>query len=314
MELTTGARPGPGDERRGRRRAPAARRSSWAPGGGRLGASLTTLVALALLGCLCLGAGRLGVSDLHALGGLGGLGVAEADGASGGRAPGCPTGGPQRLADPTCRSLTSVNSIQGYWRAALPQVFGVSYQTVPARFFTTELITGCGVVVPGGGPLACPVDQVIYVDQRTADRVAAVGGRFGLPYLLAHEYGHHVQDLLGARAAARRAQLRDPARADAYAAAVEQQADCYAGVWAFHAAETLDPGDAQLVADLTVDELHQAVSVVAVDPAARGDGQRVETGLRADAAVEREQWLRTGYETGDPQQCDPFTPAGLNLS
>ena len=105
--------------------------------------------------------------------------------------------------------------------------------------------TGCGAADSGVGPFYCPADSQVYIDLTFYDELASrfgAQGEFAQPYVLAHEYGHHVQTLLGTEAQMRRAQQRDPGNANQYSVMLELQADCYAGVWAKQATGTDDAG------------------------------------------------------------------------
>src|SRR6185436_17051221 len=119
--------------------------------------------------------------------------------------------------DVECRNTLYVNSIQDYWRDALPQVFGKQYQDSDTVFFDQVVNTGCGTADSGVGPFYCPTDDLVYIDvsfwNELANRFGAKG-QFAQPYVLAHEYGHHAQDLLGTEAQMRRAQQRDPNNAN----------------------------------------------------------------------------------------------------
>jgi predicted metalloprotease len=300
----------------GRRRAPTTGGlSRLSLGGGRLGGGLVGLLIVVLLLCLGLGAGRLGLSDLGALGGLGGAATQGEAGAldAGTVAQTCATSNPAHLSDLACRNLLFANSIQAYWRTALPQIFGVPYQTATTRFFSGTVSTGCGIADAGVGPFYCPVDQHVYIDLTFYSELArrfGAAGQFAQPYVLAHEYGHHIQNLLGTGAAVARAQQRDPGNANALSVAAELQADCYAGVWAFHAGETADASGAAIFTSITPDDIRQALDAagaVGDDTVAKRAGVKVnEQGFTHGTAAQRQQWFTTGYTTGDPQQCTTF--------
>jgi predicted metalloprotease len=221
-----------------------------------------------------------------------------------------------RFEDVACRNLAYVNSIQAYWETALPQSFDVPYEETTTRYFSDYVSTGCGDASSGAGPFYCPADRHIYLDLTFYDELArrfGASGEFAQAYVLAHEYGHHVQTLLGIEPAMRQLQQQDPGNANDYSVMLELQADCLSGAWAASAAETTDESGRPLFEAVTEQDIAEALDAAAAvgDDAIqqRTTGQVDPEAFTHGSSRERQQWFTTGYRSGDPRQCDTFGDA-----
>src|SRR5436190_11849350 len=213
------------------------------PGGGGRGGLIGAVVTVLIL----LVGGGVGASQI-----FGGSGGGNSDNKTINQD--CSSSNPDRLQKTECRNTLFINSIQNFWQTELPQVYGKPYQPADTVFFAQQTSTGCGAADSGMGPFYCSADKKVYIDLTFYEELRTrfgAKGEFAQPYVLAHEYGHHVQDLIGTEAQVQRAEQRDPANANQYSVRLELQADCYAGVWSVHATQTRDAAGRPIFTSVT---------------------------------------------------------------
>jgi predicted metalloprotease len=276
-------------------------------GGGGLGGLLFGLILsrFGIVGVVIL---LLGYCAMTTLGGGGGMmgspsgpGVSQASGGA----------GTSTLSQEDKHQVLAVlGSTERTW-AKLLQAQGRSYEPTTLVFYAGSDQSGCGAAQSAMGPFYCPTDRRIYLDtsffRELTNRFHA-SGDFADAYVIAHEVGHHVQDLLGTLAKANRLQSQgSTAEGNAVQVRVELQADCFAGVWAATARNkkgepVLEPGD--------VEEGLRAAAAIGDDTLQQqAQGRVVPDSFTHGTSAQRVKWLRRGLESGDPAQCDTFSGA-----
>jgi hypothetical protein len=197
-----------------------------------------------------------------------------------------------------------LGSTEDAWQALFAEA-GRSYVPPRLTLFADAVQSACGFATAAVGPFYCPSDQRVYLDTSFFADLERMGGAgdFAQAYVIGHEVGHHVQNLLGTASNVRNAQSAgQEAAANRLQVAMELQADCYAGVWANHANErnrVLEPGD--IAVGLA------AAAAIGDDRLQRGAGRTVNPdSFTHGSSAQRQQWLETGLRTGDPNACDTF--------
>ena len=219
--------------------------------------------------------------------------------------------------DPTAaenETAEMMTAVLAYTEDTWAEIFAASgrtYRPATMVLFTDVVNSACGFNTAATGPFYCPLDANVYLDVGFFEELARMGGSgdFAQAYVLAHEVGHHVQNLLGTSEAVQRAQRASRSQADVNALSVllELQADCYAGVWAHHAARSrqlLEAGD--------VEEGLNAASAIGDDRLQRmSQGRVVPDAFTHGSSEQRVRWFRKGLETGSVEACDTFSARQL---
>ena len=198
----------------------------------------------------------------------------------------------------------ATEDVQNYWDREFT-ADGMSYEFTRTVFFSDATNTGCGQASSQTGPFYCPNDHLVYMDLNFLVQLEDqfdIEGDLATQYIVAHEYGHHVQNLLGTNARVQQAEQNDPGNANKYSVALELQADCYAGAWAN------DANQRGLLDNATeVNEALDAASAVGDDRIQQQTQGRVDPeSFTHGTSEQRKSWFNRGYTTGDYKQCTTF--------
>ncbi|MGW6196494.1 KPN_02809 family neutral zinc metallopeptidase [Kribbella sp. NPDC055110] len=212
-----------------------------------------------------------------------------------------------------CRFVFYQNSIESFWAAELPRR-GKKYTRAPMRVFDGSVNTGCGPATSAVGPFYCPPDKRVYLDigffETLQKDLGARGGEFAEAYVVAHEYGHHIQNLYGIldRIKTRNGPASDSVRS-------ELQADCLAGIWTNHATTVPNASGQPLITELSDDDiargLDAAASVGDDRIQAKTQGQVTPESFSHGTAEQRMKWFKAGMDSGDMTACDTWSAKTL---
>jgi predicted metalloprotease len=263
-------------------------------------------------GGMAMGAGGLGIGGLLLLLILSwatGIDLTSILGGGGGSAPPSSVGtsGEVKASPAEEKMVDMVDAVmddaQGTWR----QLLGGQYQDTKAVLFRDAINSACGFAQAATGPFYCPADRKVYLDLGffdELDRKLGAPGDFAQAYVLAHELGHHVQTLTGTERKVRDLQGSSPGARNSLSVRMELQADCYAGVWGYHANHgggrvQLDPDD--------VEEGLNAAGAIGDDRLQRMQSGRVAPErFTHGTSQQRVEWFKRGMDSGDPKACNTF--------
>ena len=212
--------------------------------------------------------------------------------------------------DVTCRIIGTVNSVQAYWNEALPADQRRQYRAAKTVIFSGVTQSACGTASSQTGPFYCPADERVYIDasffNTLTQRFGADDGALAQEYVVAHEYGHHIENILGVLGQAQDGQTGPQSGG----VRVELMADCFAGVWAHHASRTVSDTGTPFLKPLTENDIRSALSAAA----AVGDdhiqqatqGQVNPHQWTHGSSEQRQRWFITGYKSGTSNSCDTF--------
>jgi predicted metalloprotease len=209
------------------------------------------------------------------------------------------------------RTVDMVDAVARDAQDTWSQLLGSRYEPTKVVLFRDSIQSACGFAQSATGPFYCPGDRKVYLDLSFFDELQqrfGASGEFAQAYVLAHEIGHHVQNLSGTEAQVRQQQRADPGSVNAMSVRLELQADCYAGVWGHSATGRgraaagkveLDPGD--------MDDALRAAGAIGDDRLQRlGTGRVMPEKFTHGSSEQRVTWFKRGFDSGDPRACDTF--------
>jgi len=228
----------------------------------------------------------------------------QAGSAQSGTAPGAPADG----RDAQVRFVAQIRGLLGTYWVGVFKGSSTTFAPPGVVVFDGPTATGCGVGQPEAGPFYCPADKKIYLDlafYEQLEKELGFDGDFAEAYVIAHEYGHHIQNLLGINE-----QVQDASRGaseeeqNELSVKLELQADCFAGAWAKSAYQDRR----QLLEDGDLDEALRAASAVGDDAIQRKTQGRVDQeSFTHGSSADRQRWFTTGFDSGDPETCNTFS-------
>jgi predicted metalloprotease len=245
-------------------------------------------------------------------GGTGGSGSSPQGGTD--RYEQCQTGADANENADCARQAVEV-SLRNYWGTTLPRETSTRFEPTDVVTFTGATSTGCGQADTSVGPFYCPTDRTIYLDTTFDEDVlegqlGGKGGDFVEPYVLAHEYGHHIQNLLGTMG---RVKTQEGPTSDSVR--LELQADCYAGMWTQGALGTTDAQGVKIfesIDDADIQEALDAAKTVGDDRIQQQSGGGVhKESWTHGSSEQRQRWFRVGYRAGSIKECDTFAATSL---
>lgn len=219
--------------------------------------------------------------------------------------------------DQACQIDLFTTSIQDYWASAYPDQTGQPYQRIQTVRFSGVTDSGCGTAQSAMGPFYCPNDKRVYLDttffdQMLSGQLGAKGGPFAIGYVVAHEYGHHVENLLGVLG-----QMRTQQGPNSDGVRVELMADCLAGAWAGSATKTKDASGQTIITEIMDDDIRRAIDAaqaVGDDRIQKRSSGRVNPeAWTHGSADQRVKWFTKGMQEGNINSCNTFAK-GVDLS